>query len=192
MRAVPLPGILSFTVIGLAALLLAAGPASADDITVDVGNLYFCSSTFEGGVCESTVTAGDTVTWSVSAGFHTVTQCDAAFSDCGGGFDSGDLESGNTFVRTFDTAGTYPYLCEFHPDEMMGRIVVTQPTPTPTPAPTTPGQTAVPAVTFVAVPKTGGPPPDSATDVLPLMLAAVGLALIGTSGVALAFARNRS
>ena len=156
MRTLSLHVVLSLTAIGLAALLLSAGPASADDITVDVGNVYFCSAGFEGSVCESAITAGDTVTWSVSAGFHTVTQCNASFSNCGGGFESGDLEPGNTYARTFDTPGTYPYRCEFHPNEMKGRIIVTQPTPTPTPtpapAPTTPGQTAAPTIVLAAVP----------------------------------------
>jgi plastocyanin len=41
-------------------------------------------------------------------------------------FDSGDLFSGQRWVHTFDTAGTYTYFCRYHEmEEMVGVITVT-------------------------------------------------------------------
>jgi hypothetical protein len=42
-----------------------------------------------------------------------------------GAFDSGRLASGSTFSQTFDTADTFTYHCEIHP-QMTGTIVVTE------------------------------------------------------------------
>jgi plastocyanin len=51
---------------------------------------------------------GDTVTWANDdASTHTVTADDQSF-------DSGELRPGQTFSRTFDTAGTYVYHCIIH------------------------------------------------------------------------------
>jgi hypothetical protein len=48
------------------------------------------------------------------------------------------LTSGSTFAYTFDTAGTFYYLCTIHPQTMRGKVVVEagdsaseDPTPTP-------------------------------------------------------------
>jgi plastocyanin len=158
-----------------AALLLVAGVAAgiirsqqvhADDQTVSVGNLYFCGPAFEGQVCDTTVTVGDTVTWAHVEGFHTVTECGANFSPCpkAGGFDSGTL-SGGSFQQTFNQAGEYWYECVFHPDQMQGRVVVAELQATPTqepladatasPVPTATGRSAQ---TPAGVPRGGGPP----------------------------------
>jgi plastocyanin len=66
------------------------------------------------------VTAGTTVTWANDDDglAHTVTASD-------GSFDSGRLGSGETFMRTFDTPGTYAYQCKLHPQSMQAEIVVT-------------------------------------------------------------------
>lgn len=40
-----------------------------------------------------------------------------------GVWDSGTMDPGETFTRTFDTAGTFRYLCEIHPS-MTGKIVI--------------------------------------------------------------------
>ena len=59
------------------------------------------------------------MTWTNSgAATHTVTADNGAF-------DSGRLASGATFSQTFDTAGTFTYHCEIHP-QMTGTIVVTE------------------------------------------------------------------
>src|SRR3990172_3145559 len=159
-----LPIVIAFASVGM---LVSGGrlPARAATVSIEVGNLYFCDVSQQ-GVCETTVTAGDTVTWNNVAGFHTVTECDDTFSTCppAGGFDSGNLLTGNSFSHTFNSQGAFEYICRFHPTDMRGRITVqAAPTPTPTPVPTaapsgstaaSPTATSAPA----AVPKTGGHP----------------------------------
>lgn len=67
-----------------------------------------------------TVKAGTTVTWVNRDAFpHTVTSTDA------GGFDSGIMQAGARFQRTFDTAGTFQYVCTLHPEQMRARVTVT-------------------------------------------------------------------
>ena len=48
---------------------------------------------------------------------HTATATDRA------ALQSGTLNQGDSFTQQFDTAGTYEYFCEFHPN-MHGEIVV--------------------------------------------------------------------
>jgi plastocyanin len=63
------------------------------------------------------VEAGTTVTFTNEDGFaHTATAKDKSF-------DSGNLEQGGTFEHTFDTPGTYEYLCAIH-NSMTGSVVV--------------------------------------------------------------------
>jgi plastocyanin len=181
-------------------LALSAAPSSAQSTTIDVGDFYFCDSSFQGAVCDTTVVAGSTVTWSLSgAALHTVTQCDASFTTCppSGGFDSGALSSGNSFAQTFSTPGTIPYYCAFHAAQMRGRIVVqAQPTATQaatatpvagsaTPVPTT-GSAGVPGATDAPaqVPPSGGPPADSASSAA--LALGVSLVLAGLVATAVA------
>jgi plastocyanin len=64
------------------------------------------------------VTKGSTVTWTNEDSVpHTVT------SDSGV-FDSSGIEPGKSFSRTFDTAGTFSYHCNFH-TQMHGTVIVT-------------------------------------------------------------------
>lgn len=78
--------------------------------TVSIDNMAFADE-------EVTISVGDSILWtnndSVS---HTVTSDDGAF-------DSGQLEAGDTFALDFQTAGTYTYHCDIHP-EMTGTVVV--------------------------------------------------------------------
>jgi plastocyanin len=63
-----------------------------------------------------TVSVGSTVSWVNNGQLpHTVTAA--------GQFDSGILMSGDTWSRTFNSAGTFDYVCTLHP-EMQGTIVV--------------------------------------------------------------------
>jgi len=156
----------ALTVLSITAFMSSLSPTQAATVSIEAGNLYFCDVSHQEGVCETTVTAGDTVTWNNVAGFHTVTECDDTFSTCppAGGFDSGNLLTGNSFSHTFNSQGAFEYICRFHPTDMRGRITVqAAPTPTPTPVPTaapsgstaaSPTATSAPA----AVPKTGGNP----------------------------------
>ena len=66
---------------------------------------------------EVTIKKGGKVTWTNKDSVeHTVTADK-------GEFDSGQLSEGQTFSRTFDTAGTFAYHCTPHPS-MTGTIVV--------------------------------------------------------------------
>jgi plastocyanin len=66
---------------------------------------------------EVTVAAGGTVTWSHEGSVaHTVTAED-------GSFDSGSLSGGDTFEEVFEDAGSYAYVCSFHPG-MQGTVTV--------------------------------------------------------------------
>jgi plastocyanin len=188
---------LGLSVLGLSVFSLAtAGPARAATTTVDVGNYYFCTEADSGAVCETDVTAGDTVTWSVEEGTHRVVQCaDDTFTGCpsAGGFDGGNFSTGATFSQTFATAGTYFYECHIHTTEMRGKIVVAAAatnSPSPTVAASSTG-TAAPTATVAAVPKTGGPPLSGGTDVWQYALLVVGMTLLGGSGFAFAVARKR-
>ena len=67
-----------------------------------------------------TINVGDIVLWT-STGTHTVTSDDDGVS-----FSSGTLSAGGTFEHQFDSAGEFPYHCEFHPGSMTGTITVTE------------------------------------------------------------------
>ncbi len=85
----------------------AAAPASA---TVTFQDFAFDPPTLE-------VPVGATVTWvNRGAAPHTATGTD-------GGFDTGQLDSGQRGSQTFDQAGTFAYRCNVHP-QMEGTIVV--------------------------------------------------------------------
>lgn len=187
---------LGIVAIGIALTALPSPFASAANVSVDAGNTYFCNPSFEGATCTTTVNVGDTVTWTVSAGFHTVTQCDANHENCGGDgfFDSGQLEQGQSFSFTFNNPGSYVYYCAFHPSQMEGVVQVVAPTPTPSPAPTAPGSTATPVPSTVAVPaavpSTGGSPGGAVHDFLPYLVMAGGIMLLGAGGLAYGYARK--
>jgi plastocyanin len=90
-----------------------ASPAAASGTTAEVAiaNIAFDPPELE-------VTIGTTVAWvNQEAVPHTVTAVE-------GGFDSGTLEQGDAFSHTFEVAGTFPYVCAFHPG-MTATITVT-------------------------------------------------------------------
>ncbi|MGI8998710.1 MAG: cupredoxin domain-containing protein, partial [Candidatus Limnocylindria bacterium] len=101
-----------------------------------------------------TIEVGDTVTWTNLDSFsHTATSTSGPAS-----FDSGDLATGATFSFTFDTAGTYEYFCEIHPN-MIGSITVTAAAATAAPSASAPASSA-PASSAAA-----SMVPNTATDV---------------------------
>lgn len=82
----------------------AAAPGSVDTFDFDFGPE------------ETTIEAGETVTWENSGEtLHNVK---------GPGFFSDGLNPGNTYKHKFTKPGTYEYLCTLHPDQMQGTIVV--------------------------------------------------------------------
>lgn len=83
--------------------------ASAKAGTVKVDDFSFTPETIE-------VATGEEVTWTVVEGSsaHTV-----KFDD----EESENLEAGDTYSRTFDTAGEQSYVCGIHP-QMTGTVAV--------------------------------------------------------------------
>ena len=194
---------LLFAFIGALSAMPATPAIAQETTTVAVGDFWFCSSSFETGVCETTITAGDTVVWNFagSAAPHTATECGASCDSPTGSpsWDSGFIDDGSTFQSTFSQPGTYLYFCEIHPSLMRGRIVV-QAAPTPPPAGPTATQppggaeaTATPgAADVTGAPDTGVGPKQDATEsgwVL-AVLAAMGIALVGLGAVGYRQARR--
>lgn len=97
-----------------------------------------------------TISVGDTVQWTNSdLTTHTTTSTTGAW-------DSGALAKGQSFSHAFLAAGTYTYICTFHPQFMRGTITVSAGTPpTNTPVPTanpTPTSTPIPPQHTVDLP----------------------------------------
>lgn len=141
----------------VAALALAAAPVLAADSAVSIAGFAF-------GPGSVSIEVGDTVTWTNDdTAPHTATAA--------GAFDTGTIAAGESASVTFDTAGTYDYVCSIHP-QMSGTVivagVVSSDPPSITPAPTD----TVPAA-----------PADDAGPIVPVaaILATLGLGmLIGT------------
>ena len=152
----------------LVLLALLARPASAANQAVNVTGFAFAPATVN-------VNTGDTVTWTNNEGGgipHTVT------SDAGA-FDSGQLQGGQTFSRTFAQAGSFAYHCEVHPG-MKGTVVVAA-------AATTPGTGAT-----SAPPAVGTGLDSSGSSSLPIViLLGATAAAIGAAATVVVVARNR-
>jgi plastocyanin len=109
--------------LALATALIVAGahrvtadptPSPLPTFHVEISNNAFSPASL-------TVPVGATVVWKNDDPYaHTVTMQGT------NGFDSGNLGGGQTFSRTFTTAGTYPYECSIHPS-MTATIVVANP-----------------------------------------------------------------
>ena len=90
-----------------------SNPAADDDLStenaISIANMAFSPSTL-------TISIGETVTWTLTNGTHTVVSDDGAWS-------SGSLSTGGTFTHQFDTAGEFGYKCGIH-SSMTGSITV--------------------------------------------------------------------
>ncbi|MBI4336687.1 MAG: cupredoxin domain-containing protein [Chloroflexi bacterium] len=123
-----------------------AAPAQAASFSVDIRDYAFSPDSL-------TVSVGDTVTWTNrDVDVHTSTS-GAPFNP-DGLWESGILNTGQSYARTFDAPGTFPYFCAVHPF-MKGTMVVqgtaqataTSVAPTPIPTATTaPSPTPTPTV----------------------------------------------
>jgi plastocyanin len=126
-------------VVGGAALVIAsgAGTALAADQDVAISGFSFSPRTV-------TVNVGDTVTWTNSdAQAHTAT--------AGSAWNTGDIANGDSASITFETAGTFDYICAIHPT-MTGTVVVNAGSAPPTdtdPRPAT--SDAIPYGTLLAL-----------------------------------------
>ena len=69
-----------------------------------------------------TINRGDSVTWlNNDVAFHTVTS--GYYGNTTGIFDSGHIDPGKIYTKTFTDAGEYPFFCTLHP-WMAGTIIV--------------------------------------------------------------------
>lgn len=186
---------LLIVVLATSALAFAHGAQAQEDVTIDVGDFWYCDASFEEGTCETTIGAGDTVVWDFSSGInsHTVTECGASCDDPTSSplFDSGNVAPAGTYSHTFDDPGTLLYFCDVHPTLMFGRIVVqaAQPEPaTRTPSSVEPGDVIPPGSTPPGGLPTSGDGPDGAATASwwPAIVVLVGggalLLLLGVAG----------
>jgi len=89
---------------------IAASSVLAADSAVTIAGFAFDPATV-------TIQVGDSVTWTnEDSAPHTATAGD-------GSFDTGQLATGDSETVTFDTAGTFAYICSIHP-QMTGSVVV--------------------------------------------------------------------
>jgi len=97
----------------------AVTPAPADGTaaaSAGVGSVSIVDFAF--APADLTVAVGTAITWTNNDGApHRIESDD-------GSFDSDDLSGGDTFEHTFDSAGSFPYLCGIHAS-MSGTITVT-------------------------------------------------------------------
>ncbi|OGC85619.1 MAG: hypothetical protein A2142_02030 [candidate division Zixibacteria bacterium RBG_16_48_11] len=101
-------------------ILLIAGfiSAQATVVNVSIVNFSFSPDTV-------TVDPGDTVRWTHNGTFlHTTTSNTLIW-------DSGPMSNGNVFQWQFNSAGSFPYHCDFHPLSMNGTVIVNGPNVAP-------------------------------------------------------------
>jgi len=128
----------------LAVLLIAAGTvmmlpferAAATTVNIAVsgtiGQYWFCNSSYQNGVCPTTIQVGDTVNWVFNGDIysaHTTTECGANCNMPTGTplWDSSPPMTVANFSYTFNSPGTYYYQCSVHLNAMRGVITVTAP-----------------------------------------------------------------
>ena len=178
-------------------LLMTAGSTGAQAaVNVPVGDLWFCDSASQNGVCTTEIGAGDTVIWNFSGASlpHTTTACgDSCDSPTDSPlWDSGTVSDGSAFQFTFDEPGTYLYRCNIHPSQMRGEIVVSAAAPgrddKPFDEPADDDTVGVIEPEIVAPPSagTGSPSGSSSVGWLLAVLTAVGAVLAATGAFGLA------
>ena len=113
--------------LGLVVALATAGPALGASQTVLIGESFFDPASV-------TINQGDSVTWTVGKGRHTVTADNGAF-------DSGPIGEGQTFSFTFVSPGTFTYRDRLNPSAR-GTVIVN------------PTSNAPPSASFTAAPAT--------------------------------------
>lgn len=119
MRRSGVPHVLPATLAGMFCVLLPAVAMAADTVVDCVGLAFVPDAII--------IDAGDTVTWTNLDAFHNVAEVDGPTDTAynGTGFYSGSPGSIATWQRTFNTPGTYYYICEPHVfSGMRGSITV--------------------------------------------------------------------
>ena len=178
-----LPAVLLVLVATSFGMLSQPPGANAAESDVDVGDIWFSSSGFQGSSCDTFIEAGDTVNWNW-VGFlpHNVFECGNNWSNgpsCAGADWSSSTQTAGNFNRQFNTPGVYYYLCTVHPVTMRGTITV---------ASAVGGFTELPATTSVTLES-----PNSSSGSRGLLVAFVpgGAAAVATFGGAVWYARRK-
>jgi plastocyanin len=147
---------LALSAAGVALAAVAAAPAFAADHTVTASNFEFTDAAI-------TIAVGDRVIFANAGGTHNFAFDDGQSYPAPGGVPADDPRWDAPPSRTFDTAGTYRYVCVVHADDgMTGSITVTgspppgpspspQPSPTPSPSPPPGGGGTTPSGSAPAV-----------------------------------------
>ncbi len=89
--------------------------SQAPAVSVNNGSLRVAVENFSFSPTELSINFRETVTWT--------NQDSAPHQISGNGFKSDVLDNGQSFNFTFNTAGTYDYVCPIHP-YMKGKIIV--------------------------------------------------------------------
>jgi plastocyanin len=157
-----MPFRLGFIAVVLAVVVTVAGGARAANQTVTAlsGPNRFSPSTV-------TVNQGEMVTWNNGSGTHNVQFNDGSYE-----MPPNPDSSNWTVSRTFNTPGTFTYICRQHGSSMSGTVVVQAVGSPPPPGPPPPGP-PVPAPPGGNPP--GGNPPPTVGDPAPLPLLSVTL-----------------
>ena len=134
------------TIVRLAALIVAiaafaltssAQAGVVQQVRIPVGDLWFCDESFQNGVCETRINAGDSISWDFSGAAlpHTTAECGASCDSPADAslWDSGTITDGSTFQFTFEEPGTYLFRCNIHPNQMRGSVIVVEREPEPEP-----------------------------------------------------------
>lgn len=123
MRLLLVPTATALLMMALLPVPALAGDGAAHHVLVD----DFSFTDEASGTAATSASVGDTVTWTWVGGRHSVTQGVNGALDgaLGGGFDSGNLNTGAdvTFTQTFDEEGVFVYYCKLHPT-MRGVVIV--------------------------------------------------------------------
>lgn len=110
-------GLIGMVLLTLVLTACANGPSSETPPISDSPTVYLRDMAFEAS--HVTIEAGDTVTWIWDDG-------DIDHDVSGDGFKS-EIQSEGEYSFTFDTPGTYDYICTLHP-MMKGRVSVVEAT----------------------------------------------------------------
>lgn len=111
-------GTTTVTVVLMSGGDMAGTPASAHEDDHDEAAVEVAIKDFAFSPDSVTIKVGESVTWTnEDSAPHTATGNDRDV------LQSGKLDQGQTFTQKFDTAGTYDYFCEFHPN-MKGVVIV--------------------------------------------------------------------
>ena len=186
------------TLLSLAGVLLATASSVGAQaaVRIPVGDLWFCDSSNQNGVCTTEISVGDTVIWDFEGATlpHTTANCGASCDSADGSiWDSGTINDGSTFQFNFSEAGTFLFRCNIHPAQMKGQIIVTSATQEPigdSPVSDADDDVGVPEV--VGAPNAGtGPISSSAISVWYVAGLAMSGLLLVSAGLALVGSRNR-